>query len=77
MLLWIPASGQLDDNLKIGILCCSLGQGRGRKITMMLAKFSVDSSDDDDADDFPNVEVKPQKEKNSEMTTQVAVQGNR
>ena len=44
---------------------------------MMLAKFSVDSSDDDDADDFPNVEVKPQKEKNSEMTTQVAVQGNR
>ena len=47
---------------------------------MMLAKFSVDSSDDDDADDFPNVEVKPQKEKNSEMTTQVAVRhqpGNR
>ena len=46
---------------------------------MMLAKFSVDSSDDDDADDFPKVEgiTKPQKEKNLEMTTQMADLGNR
>ena len=59
----------------------SLGQGRGRKISsstiwaMMLAKISVESSDDDAADDFPKLGrgiTEPQKEKNSKMTTQMA-----
>ena len=43
---------------------------------MMLAKISVESSDDDAADDFPKLGgiTEPQKEKNSKMTTQMAPQ---
>ena len=47
---------------------------------MMLAKISVESSDDDAADDFPKLGrgiTEPQKEKNSKMTTQMAPQDHR